>query len=199
MHVCVCVFANQGCVVSEHAIAIKVAQILQRARDTGYTLTTRFTFDLFLAKPPQAWINYHLNIKLTYCQQPDSTASCCASPTCTTFFTFLARRHHCRRCGDIFCQPHSTHMIPLDQEARFHPSGSPQRSCDTCWADYQTWNYARKSRTSSIASGDTATAHSGAINVVGGHDSAIGMGSNKDTKVGSIAVSVPRDWNWSTF
>ncbi|MBK2123773.1 FYVE zinc finger domain-containing protein [Fangia hongkongensis] len=34
---------------------------------------------------------------------PDSKASSCMSDSCTRSFDFFTRRHHCRRCGNIFC------------------------------------------------------------------------------------------------
>lgn len=132
--------------------------------------------------------------------KPDSTASCCTSPTCSTVFTFLARRHHCRRCGNIFCSPHSAHTVPLDQEARFHPEGTPERSCDLCWADFQTWRRARNSRANSIASADTSsTAHP---SIARGDSAVMGINNTKNDEEPAIkGVSQLRneDWNWSTF
>lgn len=47
-----------------------------------------------------------------------------------TFGTFL-RRHHCRRCGESFCQDHSSQIIPLPKYG-FH---SAVRVCDPCAAE----------------------------------------------------------------
>lgn len=130
----------------------------------------------------------------------------CTSPTCTTIFSLLQRRHHCRRCGNIFCNPHSSHAVPLDQEARFHPDGALERSCDLCWADFQLWHNARTSRSNSGTSLDTATATS-AIRIPSTQDSvAMGINGEQGKKDEEISKSFARvlamrneDWNWSTF
>lgn len=127
--------------------------------------------------------------------KPDSTASCCTSPTCTTVFSFMARRHHCRRCGGIYCSSHSVRAVPLDQEARFHPQGNRARACDNCWNDYTVWRTERKSRSSSLASAETAVPQS--------QDAfAIGIKQNQNNThpvmVGHESVR-EGDWNWSTF
>jgi hypothetical protein len=181
--------------------------------------------------------------------QPDTAAVTCQSPkhspTTSAQFTFFRRRHHCRRCGDIFCSAHAPHAVPLDQHARFHPEGSPHRACDACWADFCAWATARASRSNS---GDSSDSNLGGAPAVGGGTgvgqsagiaatngtplprptmghrsstsvtSAIGFGSARPHpkaeimhpehggsvapegfRVGSLAGSVPRDWNWSTF
>lgn len=84
--------------------------------------------------------------------KPDSCAIHCQSPghspPSTGVFTMFRRRHHCRRCGNIFCSTHAVNSVPLDQHARFHPEGTPQRACDSCWSDYKTWMSARADRAS---------------------------------------------------
>jgi len=101
------------------------------------------------------------------------------------------RRHHCRRCGNIFCAPHSLHNVPLDQHARFHPDGAPARACASCWNDYKTWRSAFKARSGSSStegsrSGMATPKMSTTTNATN---------QAKDAVVGSV----PRDWNWSTF
>ncbi|KAK9459705.1 uncharacterized protein V1516DRAFT_697145 [Lipomyces oligophaga] len=51
---------------------------------------------------------------------------------CSKQFTFWDRRHHCRRCGQIFCSDHSSHILRLDQNNNFHPGGTLSRTCDDC-------------------------------------------------------------------
>eukprot|EP00002_Diphylleia_rotans_P034007 TRINITY_DN7279_c1_g1_i1.p1 TRINITY_DN7279_c1_g1~~TRINITY_DN7279_c1_g1_i1.p1 ORF type:complete len:271 (+),score=44.78 TRINITY_DN7279_c1_g1_i1:46-858(+) len=72
------------------------------------------------------------------CEQPawvpDSQASRCA--LCTKEFGIIKTRHHCRACGNVFCDPCSTNSIPLPQ---FGLMG-PQRVCNTCFT-YQTKRY----------------------------------------------------------
>ncbi|KAH0001585.1 hypothetical protein KCU78_g14802, partial [Aureobasidium melanogenum] len=114
---------------------------------------------------------------------------------CTRPFSMLNRRHHCRRCGDIFCSSHSPHAIPLDQEARFHPEGTLQRACDNCWTDYRAWRAARPSRNNSVGSRDSnETVFTQPVGVPSSNKS-----SEEQQPVGSVAQSVGGNWNWSTF
>mgnify|MGYP006414884593 CR=1 FL=1 len=46
---------------------------------------------------------------------------------CSRTFTFLRRRHHCRRCGDVFCAKCCFRKVPL------RGSSEPARVCDACF------------------------------------------------------------------
>ncbi|CAM0137186.1 hypothetical protein VKS41_008767 [Umbelopsis sp. WA50703] len=71
--------------------------------------------------------------------KPDSEASHCAYPGCTTRFSIFERRHHCRKCGDIFCAAHCSNYFRLDQSINFNPHGDLVRGCDTCAKQQQKW------------------------------------------------------------
>jgi RUN and FYVE domain-containing protein 1 len=45
---------------------------------------------------------------------------------CTKDFNVARRKHHCRRCGGIFCHECSDNKMPLPS------SSKPVRVCDTC-------------------------------------------------------------------
>jgi len=62
--------------------------------------------------------------------KPDSEVSCCAD--CNRPFTLIFRRHHCRRCGDIFCNQCTSFTARLDQDCRFNPKGIESRICRKC-------------------------------------------------------------------
>jgi hypothetical protein len=127
--------------------------------------------------------------------KPDHSAALCASSACARSFSLINRRHHCRRCGNIFCASHSPHAIPLDQEARFHSQGTLQRSCDDCWTDYRTWRAARPSRNNSVNSRDSSEpALTQPVGVPSQNKT-----SDEHVPVGSVAQSVGGNWNWSTF
>lgn len=51
---------------------------------------------------------------------------------CSKKFSVLNRRHHCRSCGGIFCQEHSSHSIPLPDLG----ITEEVRVCDNCFEDY---------------------------------------------------------------
>ncbi|GLD91992.1 hypothetical protein PINS_up000525 [Pythium insidiosum] len=57
---------------------------------------------------------------------PDSLAERCYK--CHAAFSLMLRRHHCRRCGNVFCDACSQSRLPL-VSAGFH---TPVRVCDKC-------------------------------------------------------------------
>ena len=54
----------------------------------------------------------------------DDSVDCCQK--CRDQFTMLVRRHHCRKCGGIFCYNCSNFTLILPS------SSKPQRVCETC-------------------------------------------------------------------
>ncbi|KAI9839697.1 MAG: hypothetical protein M1838_004309 [Thelocarpon superellum] len=78
--------------------------------------------------------------------------------------------------------------VPLDQHARFHPSGMRSRACDACWTKYKTWEMDRCARSNS---GDGT----------GGPLTPTMSISSRDERqlAENVAGSVPRNWEWSTF
>ncbi|KAL1296755.1 hypothetical protein AAFC00_000222 [Neodothiora populina] len=127
--------------------------------------------------------------------KPDSSTGTCTSPSCAQPFTFFARRHHCRRCGNIYCSSHTPHAVPLDQEARFHPEGTPQRACDSCYSDYRTWRMSRTSRTNSVTSKGSSETTTMPVGVPILRDS---DEQNQQNVAGSVAQSFGYS-QWSTF
>lgn len=51
--------------------------------------------------------------------QPDSHVTEC--PVCTRQFTFLFRKHHCRKCGRVVCSQCSPHRITIPRQYIVHP------------------------------------------------------------------------------
>ncbi|KAF2461907.1 hypothetical protein BDY21DRAFT_3608 [Lineolata rhizophorae] len=151
--------------------------------------------------------------------KPDNSTDVCTSPTCNKAFHFFERRHHCRRCGGVFCGQHSSAAVKLDHSARFHPGARYHRACDNCWAEYRDWEAARISRSNSASSGScdmTPRSAGGVPDGAGNKATPLANSSNSTMggmkikhvqkgfgdgaqKVGSVAGSVPRDWSWSTF
>ena len=124
--------------------------------------------------------------------KPDANAVICDAPICHKSFNLFERRHHCRRCGHVFCNTHSHHVVPLDQDAEFHPHGMESRACEHCWNQYRLWKTNRSSRTNSVSSGNLSLPGTPAIGMAKGQD-------ELDEQKSPVANSVPRDWNWSTF
>lgn len=119
--------------------------------------------------------------------KPDANALICDAPVCQTSFSLLQRRHHCRHCGHVFCNTHSSFMIPLDQEAEFHPKGPQCRACEHCCNQYSAWKAERVLR----ANSNRQPGASSSTPITGA--------GRKDEGQKVVASSVPRDWNWSTF
>ena len=144
----------------------------------------------------------------------------CDEPTCKKSFNYFTRRHHCRRCGNIFCDFHSAYEIPLDEQANYNPKGSANRACAYCFREFKAW---RTRTNSSDLSGTSSGSTTPSAN-----DSGTGASANKHAaikkaataptspvmalaarpgapgtptmpKVADVAQSVPGDWNWSTF
>ena len=66
----------------------------------------------------------------------DSDAPECQASNCDTRFGFRTRRHHCRRCGRVFCAWHSTKRLRLGLVSlNADPvNGFEARVCDSCAA-----------------------------------------------------------------
>jgi len=60
-------------------------------------------------------------------------------PHCGAEFTMSKRRHHCRLCGDVFCDACSAHRVTLPLEGP--EFDKPVRVCDLCNADVDQGNF----------------------------------------------------------
>ncbi|CAE6486675.1 unnamed protein product [Rhizoctonia solani] len=74
--------------------------------------------------------------------EPDDTVSECRG--CRRKFTWLVRKHHCRRCGQIFCDRCSSRRAVLDpsdvvlepsvaEHSNYSGSSSTHRVCEPCY------------------------------------------------------------------
>jgi len=61
-------------------------------------------------------------------------------PHCHKDFTMRLRRHHCRLCGDVFCDTCSAHRVELPLEGAEFTKG-PVRICDFCFDDVDAGNF----------------------------------------------------------
>lgn len=138
--------------------------------------------------------------------QPDHESTVCDDSTCRRTFSYFTRRHHCRRCGNIFCDFHSAFEVPLDEGANFNPRGVPVRACAHCYGQFKEWRSraANSRRDSSGAAVPAADGEDREGRTSSGDSplstSPIGCkGKPTSPSVAEAAISVPRDWNWSTF
>ncbi|KAI4673528.1 uncharacterized protein J4E88_008583 [Alternaria novae-zelandiae] len=128
--------------------------------------------------------------------QADGSTSVCSASSCQEPFGFFQRRHHCRKCGGIFCWQHSRNNVRLDELARFHPEGHWHRACDRCHSSFREWEHLRSSRTNSESS-DSSNSNSPAP--AKSIETPAPAKRPENTRVGSLAQSFQGTWNWSTF
>ncbi|OCH88966.1 hypothetical protein OBBRIDRAFT_794708 [Obba rivulosa] len=101
--------------------------------------------------PLRARRNEHLAVLLPKGRwKPDSQAAQCDTFLCRKRFSFLERRHHCRKCGGVYCGECTGHTTPLLDTTNldfFYPPrdvpiavfDSPTspvveaRVCNSCW------------------------------------------------------------------
>ncbi|KAG0203034.1 carboxypeptidase Y-deficient [Mortierella sp. GBA30] len=57
----------------------------------------------------------------------------CFLPTCDRRLGIRYGRQHCRSCGNMFCDTHSSFQIKLNAKARHDPDGLWCRVCETCF------------------------------------------------------------------
>ncbi|PBK77529.1 hypothetical protein ARMSODRAFT_1079533 [Armillaria solidipes] len=74
---------------------------------------------------PDLRANEHLAVLLPRSLwKPDSAASCCDNFFCRVRFSVFERRHHCRKCGGIFCSqctPRTTPLLDVSRLPFLHP------------------------------------------------------------------------------
>ena len=65
----------------------------------------------------------------------DAKTTHCAQPDCgRQFDSWRVRRHHCRRCGLVFCAEHSAFRMRLGPDAQPSDGGELCRVCGGCFA-----------------------------------------------------------------
>ena len=93
-------------------------------------------------------------------------------------------------------------LFRLDQDANFHPLGTPSRACAHCYNEFQGWQVSYLSRSNNDSFEEQPiTPTTPIVNCAGNAKSAMAsvFGPRKDGTPESMGQSVPRDWNWSTF
>ncbi|XP_066262089.1 myotubularin-related protein 4 isoform X2 [Euwallacea similis] len=80
----------------------------------------------------KSWVNVEEGV-VAECQGtlwvPDHAASNCTN--CGIEFWLGRRRHHCRKCGRVFCADCSEHATPVPSEQLYNPV----RVCSTCYCE----------------------------------------------------------------
>ncbi|KAI9189866.1 Zn finger protein [Blastocladiella emersonii ATCC 22665] len=158
--------------------------------------------------------------------RPDSDVAHCVD--CGVTFTLLERRHHCRKCGDIFCNACTPTQARVDESLQFSDHGHLVRVCKSCAraADRDRADplalrreverlrehklmleRERAAKEAELAAQFAARAASvgaaptAAVAIAAGTRTPGGPGAAADPGKDGIGTlgSVPSDWNWSTF
>lgn len=68
----------------------------------------------------------------------DELVDKCMIELCPRTFNFFERRHHCRKCGGIFCKEHTLHLLYINHLAQFTTGGRGTllKVCDMCIDEY---------------------------------------------------------------
>lgn len=124
----------------------------------------------------------------------------CAIAHCPKTFNFFERRHHCRRCGGIFCKEHTMHYLYINHLAQFTTGGrgTLSRVCDNCIEEYNEFvkhefgvdvHHLHHSQPATSSTSPVQTTPRAANQYRRGYEQ-----TNEQ-----IAGSVPANWSWSSF
>lgn len=58
---------------------------------------------------------------------------------CKKPFRWFRRRHHCRKCGKVFCADDVRYQVGLDRMLNFSLLGQPSKVCSGCAHDFQVF------------------------------------------------------------
>ncbi|KAK6539885.1 hypothetical protein TWF694_008722 [Orbilia ellipsospora] len=130
--------------------------------------------------------------------KPDAEATVCDAAVCNKSFSLFDRRHHCRRCGNIFCAQHTAQYLKLDQNCRYNAKGIDSRVCIGCFDEYK--RLCAKSRSSSTSSSNSSTTIASIPQPA--KQMMTARYSNDGTlrgRLNSYVGSYRDNWSWSTF
>lgn len=124
----------------------------------------------------------------------DDAVTECGMPNCRRHFTFFDRRHHCRKCGGIFCKDHTLHFLYINHLAQFTTGGrgTLSRVCDRCIDEYNDFIRQEFGPPARTAHSTEARETSLLRDVLAGRPV-------RDTRQDLVVGSVPANWSWSSF
>ena len=144
----------------------------------------------------------------------DETVLECGIPSCGKQFNFFERRHHCRKCGGIYCKEHTSHYLYINHLAQFTTGGRGTLSkvCDLCIAEYNDFiqhefgvNIAhstsqkciQKPRAVEAANSLQTPPKETPIDKTG--MTFIKDSKNSPNRSEQLVGSIPANWSWSSF
>ncbi|KAG7665497.1 PIB2 [[Candida] subhashii] len=116
---------SQASIESGHSLTVNAST--PNSLTKFFSSGTNRSHDQLLRAPPtrRHWVK-------------DETVLKCSMPACPKVFNFFERRHHCRKCGGIFCKEHTSHFLYINHLAQFTTGGRGTLSkvCDNCIEEY---------------------------------------------------------------
>lgn len=129
----------------------------------------------------------------------DEAATRCGITGCPVVFNFFERRHHCRKCGGIFCSEHTSHYLYINHMAQFTTGGRGilSRVCNKCISDYNIFINREFGVNVPVedASAPTTPIPSEPLSTINAPAKAPNPATRNEFAVGSV----PANWTWSSF
>lgn len=127
----------------------------------------------------------------------------CGLRTCNKKFNFFERRHHCRRCGGIFCKEHTSHYLYINHLAQFTTGGrgTLSRVCDNCIGEYNEFMKHEFGVSSVPLTRETPQAKDKKDfrKEIFAMKAKTPVASAGDDRADPVVGSVPANWSWSSF
>ncbi|CCE72758.1 Piso0_000352 [Millerozyma farinosa CBS 7064] len=156
--------------------------------------------------------------------QKNETAYKCGMKSCNKVFNLFERRHHCRKCGGIYCKEHTSHYLYINHLAQFTTGGRGTLSkvCNNCIEEYNEFvkhefgvdpSHSCTSTKDSVMSNESNLPYDPQNNersskkdqpsLVGNQShiqsSNFADGASKPGRGEQIVGSIPANWSWSSF
>lgn len=143
----------------------------------------------------------------------DETVIECGIDLCNKKFNFFERRHHCRKCGGIFCKEHTSHYLYINHLAQFTTGGrgTLSRVCDNCIKEYNEFMKHEFGVTCHKPLSRESLPHQSTLNKIdyrkeiftskmsGNIPMKLSDVSDENKTADQLVGSVPVNWSWSSF
>lgn len=136
----------------------------------------------------------------------DESVALCGITLCRKHFNFFERRHHCRKCGGIFCKEHTSHYLYINHLAQFTTGGrgTLSRVCDNCIEEYNEFMkqefgvscHTPRSRESLPTKPKSVDFRKEIFKI---KPAMATNNQSEDKGIDQLAGSVPANWSWSSF
>lgn len=156
--------------------------------------------------------------------QKNETAYKCGMKDCNKVFNLFERRHHCRKCGGIYCKEHTSHYLYINHLAQFTTGGRGTLSkvCNNCIEEYNEFvkhefgvdpSRSCTSMKDNVVSQENSSPYNlqnnerqskkVQLSLVGNQPHMPNLsftdGTSKPSRSEQIVGSIPANWSWSSF